>query len=205
MPLLVFEGIDGCGKTTQVERLVARLNAEKVAHRRLREPGGTALGEAVRAVLLDPATKACAVAELFGYLMARAQICHDVLGPALAAGELVILDRFWPSTMAYQAYGLGLDPGQVRAAIALAVGTVRIDRCLWFDVPPEVAERRRAGTGKDRIEARGIGYQRRVRDGYRVLAEAGEITRIDADQEVGVLEGVVWGEVRGLLGRSRER
>ncbi len=72
MPLLVFEGIDGCGKTTQADLLCARLERMKVRSRRLREPGGTALGEATRTILLDPATQACPVAELFGYLQARA-------------------------------------------------------------------------------------------------------------------------------------
>ena len=114
MPLIVFEGIDGCGKTTQVERLKQRLTTDGISFRHLREPGGTELGERQRALLLDPATKACPTAELFGYLQARAQLCHEVIAPALANDELVILDRFYHSTLAYQAYGLGLDQAQVR-------------------------------------------------------------------------------------------
>src|ERR1043165_8810424 len=122
MPLIVFEGIDGCGKTTQVEHLTARLKDGGIAFRHLREPGGTELGERQRALLLDPATKACPTAELFGYLQARSQLCHEVIAPTLAAGGLIILDRFYHSTLAYQAYGLGLDLAQVRAAIRLATG-----------------------------------------------------------------------------------
>jgi dTMP kinase len=201
MPLVVLEGIDGCGKTTQGERLTRRLDAAGVPHRRLREPGGTALGEAVRRMLLDPATRAGSVAELFGYQMARAQLCQDVLAPALAAGELVVLDRFWPSTIAYQAYGLGLDVAQVRAAISLAVGPVTIDLALWFDVTPEEAERRRAGTGRDRIEQRGLDYQRRVRAGYQAMAAAGEITRVDAAADPDQIEAAVWAAVQALRAR----
>jgi len=184
MPLIVLEGIDGCGKTTQTDLLAEGLTARGHAVRRLREPGGTRLGEQVRSLLLDPATQACPVAELFGYLTARAQLCSEILGPALARGEWVLMDRFWPSTMAYQAYGLGLDPAPVRAAIALALGSIRMDHAYWLDVDPDEAlRRRRAARGADdRIEARGIDYQRRVAAGYAALAAAGELVRIDANR-----------------------
>ena len=181
MPLIVLEGIDGCGKTTQVERLVARLQALGRPFRSLREPGGTALGEQLRQVLLDPATRAAPVAELFGYLMARAQLCHEVIAPALAAGELVLLDRFYHSTLAYQAYGLGLDVAAVRAAIRLATGGIVPDLVLWLALDPTEAGRRRAAArGLDRIEARGLEYLRRVHGGYQALVASDGIVAIDA-------------------------
>jgi len=196
MPLIVFEGIDGCGKTTQVQRLTSRLTADGVAFRHLREPGGTELGERQRALLLDPATKACPTAELFGYLQARAQLCHEVIAPALAAKELVILDRFYHSTLAYQAYGLGLDQTQVRAAIHLATGGMRPDLVLWFSVDPAEAQRRRAAArGQDRIEARGLAYQQKVHDGYRALVASDGLVEIDAHQSPEVITARVWDQV----------
>ncbi|MEK7414061.1 MAG: dTMP kinase, partial [Planctomycetota bacterium] len=95
MPLIVLEGLDGCGKSTQATLLVERLQRTGKTVLRLREPGGTRLGEAIRTILLDPTTEACAEAELFGYLVARAQLCHEIIAPALARGEWVVLDRFW--------------------------------------------------------------------------------------------------------------
>jgi dTMP kinase len=201
VPLIVFEGIDGCGKTTQADRLCARLERLRVPARRLREPGGTALGEAMRAILLDPATKACPVAELFGYLQARAQLCEEVLKPALARGEAVVLDRFYHSTLAYQAYGLGLDPTLVRAANALALGGLEADLALWFALDPLEAQRRRAASKPDRIEARGIEYLTRVHEGYRAMAEAGELARIDAARAPDAVESAVWALIEPLVER----
>jgi dTMP kinase len=201
MPLIVFEGIDGCGKTTQADRLCARLAKLKAPTRRLREPGGTALGESMRAILLDPATKACPVAELFGYLQARAQLVEEVLKPALARGEAVVLDRFYHSTLAYQAYGLGLDLAQVRGANALALNGLEADLALWFDVDPAEAQRRRAAGKPDRIEARGLEYLTRVHAGYRAMADAGELARVDAARPIDEIEAAVWSLVAPLIGR----
>ncbi len=189
MPLIVLEGIDGCGKTTQTDLLAEGLTARGHTVRRLREPGGTRLGEQVRALLLDPATQACPVAELFGYLTARAQLCSEILGPALERGEWVLMDRFWPSTMAYQAYGLGLDPAPVQAAINLALGGIRMDHAYWLDVDADEAlRRRRAARGADdRIEARGIAYQRKVATGYAALADAGVLVRVDANRDAAAI------------------
>ena len=196
MPLIVFEGIDGCGKTTQVERLKQRLTTDGISFRHLREPGGTELGERQRALLLDPATKACPTAELFGYLQARAQLCHEIIAPALANHELVILDRFYHSTLAYQAYGLGLDQAQVRAAILLATGGIRPDLVLWLAVDPAEAQRRRAtARGQDRIEARGLAYQQKVHDGYRALVTSDGLIEIDARQTPDVMTAQVWDKI----------
>jgi dTMP kinase len=200
--LIVFEGIDGCGKTTQLDRLCARMDAMQKPYQRLREPGGTALGEALRQVLLDPKTAASPVAELFTYLAARAQLCQDVIAAALALGELVVLDRFWHSTIAYQAYGLGLPLGQVRGAIELAVGEIKPDKVLWLDVPVEECLKRRSNAGADRIERRGAAYLERVRAGYLALAQSGELVRIDG---VGTPEAVEQRikDVLGSVAKSR--
>jgi dTMP kinase len=200
MPLIVFEGIDGCGKTTQVQALAARLRARGLDVRLCREPGGTALGEQVRAILLAPATRSVPVAELFGYLMARAQLCQEVIAPALAGGELVLLDRFYHSTLAYQAYGLGLDPAQVRAANALATGNLRPDLVLWLRLDPAQAQaRRQQERGADRIEARGLPYLERVHAGYARMAGDGELAAIDAAQAPEAVADAVWAAVTARL------
>jgi dTMP kinase len=167
----------------------------QVPHRRLREPGGTALGEAMRRVLLDPATRASPVAELFGYLQARAQLCDEVLTPALARDEVVVLDRFYHSTLAYQAYGLGLDQALVRAAIALAIGDILPDAVVWLELDPVEAERRRSVRAKDRIESRGIEYLTRVHEGYARMAEAGELIRVDGRMSEDAIEAEIWERV----------
>jgi dTMP kinase len=200
MPLIVLEGIDGCGKSTQVERLDRALRERGIIPLRLREPGGTVLGEQVRALLLDKATEACPTAELFGYLTARAQLCHVVMAPALARGDTILLDRFWYSTMAYQAYGLGLDPQRVRAAIELTVGGVRADFAGWLSLPPREALRRRAAArGEDRIEARGLAYQEQVHAGYEAMAREGLLTVIDAQRPPDAIFSDLWTKIAALL------
>jgi dTMP kinase len=182
MPLIVFEGIDGSGKSTQVELLAHRLARESIGFRRLREPGGTVLGEKMRAILLDPATHACQ--------------------PALAARDVVLLDRFYHSTIAYQAYGLGLDITAVRAAISLAVGSIKPDLVFWLDCDPAEAIRRRSAArgSNDRIEGRGIDYMRRVHDGFAALARAGEMVRLDARLPSEQLADEVWSQVTAIVG-----
>jgi dTMP kinase len=200
MPLIVFEGIDGCGKTTQVNRVLEKLRAQHKNVLHVREPGGTALGERQRAILLDPQTQACPTAELFGYLQARAQLCHEILAPALANGTIIILDRFYHSTLAYQAYGLGLDLAAVRGAIALAIGTVKPDLVLWLAVDPAEATRRRAAArGQDRIEARGLAYQTKVHHGYEALVKSDGLIRIDASQNADRVEAAIWPQMEKLL------
>ncbi len=200
MPLIVLDGIDGCGKSTQIERLAVRLGERGHQPLRLREPGGTILGEQVRALLLDKATVACPTAELFGYLTARAQLCHSVIAPALAERRVVLLDRFWYATMAYQVYGLGLDPSGVRAAIDLAVGGVRADVAVWLRLEPTESVRRRAAArGEDRIEARGLAYQQRVHAGYAAMAAAGELLTLDAARTPDAIAADLWSLVEPLL------
>lgn len=198
MPLIVLEGPDGCGKTTQAELLAARLAERGRRVRRLREPGGTALGEAVRRLLLEPALDPCPEAELFGYLMARAELCRRVLEPALAAGEWVVLDRFWHSTIAYQAWGLGLDRARVRAAVELSVGGIAADLALLLLVDEDEALRRRAGAARDRIEARDAAFRRRVREGYAQLAEAGELCVVDGSGDPAAVAARIWALVAEL-------
>ena len=185
-PLFItLEGIDGCGKTTQAALLADALSRAGVDVLSLREPGGVAISEKIRAILLDPANAEMGdTCELLLYEAARAQLVHQVIAPALAAGRTVVCDRFYESTTAYQAYAAGLDPARVGAANELAVDGRHPDLTLVFELPVEEAARRAAvrNGSPDRVEAKGLAYQRRVAEGFRAIAaaEPGRVRLIDA-------------------------
>ncbi|MEZ5100758.1 MAG: dTMP kinase [Thermoleophilia bacterium] len=163
-----FEGIDGCGKSTQAALLAARLRAAGHEVVATREPGGTPLGEGVRGLLLDGvAMTPWAEAALFA--AARAQLVEEVVLPARARGAWVVCDRFLDSSLAYQggARGLGID--RVLELNRLAIGDVAPDRTILVSVPPEDALARRAGERADRIEREGIAFAARVADAYAEL------------------------------------
>lgn len=191
---IVLDGIDGCGKSTQTRLLAERLQAAGREVATVRDPGGTALGERVRAILLDPQTRAVPVGELFGYLMSRAQLVAESIRPALERGAVVVSDRYYFATIAYQAFGLGLDRSGVEAAIDLCVAGCHPDLALWCDVPPpEAARRRAAGRGQeDRIEARGLAYLERVHAGFATLAAEGRMERVDGRPEPAVVAESIW-------------
>lgn len=165
---VTFEGVDGSGKSTQARLLAAALRARGRTVTETREPGGTALGEAVRALLLSGGAVSPA-AEVHLFAASRAQLVSEVVRPALARGEWVVCDRFLDSSLAYQGGARGLGVDEVLAANRLAVGDCLPDLTLLVDVPAEVASARRGG-GPDRIEAEGDGLQRRVAEAYRALA-----------------------------------
>ncbi len=169
--LIVLEGGEATGKSTQAARLATHLGAVLS-----REPGGTAIGEAVRRLLLGPALPAPATrTETLLMLAARAQHVAEVIEPALARGQDVVCDRYSGSTLAYQGYGRGLGIDELRALDSWATGGRAPDVVVLLDLPVEVARRRRAeGTGgpPDRFEGEGDDFRRRVRAGFRELAEA---------------------------------
>ncbi len=174
---LVLEGIDGCGKTTQIEALRAwlPLSGLMAPGSRLvvtREPGGTALGQALRALLLAPPEGAapCSLCELMLYGADRAQHVEECLRPALAAGDWVLSDRFSGSTAAYQGYGRGLPLETIRQLEAMATGGLEPDLTLWLDLPLAGSLRRRGDRPADRIEAAGEAFLQRVSDGFASLA-----------------------------------
>lgn len=171
--LLALEGVEGSGKTTQVERLAPWL--EQVLRGGLvvaREPGGTAVSERIRDAVLRSADPMPAMTELLLVLAARAALMRQLVEPALAQGRSVLLDRFELSTFAYQGYGRGLPMGSVRSANALATGGRSADLTVIVDVDPATgAERRRAaGRADDRIEGAGAEFHARVAHGYHELA-----------------------------------
>ncbi|QNJ20962.1 dTMP kinase [Synechococcus sp. A18-25c] len=174
---LVLEGIDGCGKTTQLKLLSQWLPGSGLmpAGATLlltREPGGTPLGKALRELLLHPPQDSAPspTAELLMYAADRAQHVEHLIRPALDRGDWVLSDRFSGSTLAYQGDGRGLDASTIRDLERIATAGVTPDLTLWLDLPIAVSLRRRQEQMADRIEAEGTAFLARVAEGFRTLA-----------------------------------
>lgn len=192
--LLVFDGTEGAGKTTQAGLLVARLEQLGVACVAVREPGGTPQGDAIRELLLDPAGSLDPRAEALLFMASRAQLVHDVIRPALDAGRFVVADRFFLATYAYQIAGRGLPEDAVRRANALATGGLVPDLTLLLSLPVNEGLRRAGDRGAhDRMERSGDAFHERVAKAFQRFAEldwqaahaeCGPIVTIDASGSV---------------------
>jgi dTMP kinase len=171
--LLTFEGIEGCGKTTQLRRLGRRLKALGYLVVETREPGGSALSEQIRAVVLNVAhhqmDPRC---ELFLYLASRAQHVADIIRPSLEKGAIVLCDRFADATVAYQGYGRALGASFMHQLNRFAIGGIVPDLTLLLNVPVALGlERKRRGGRLDRLDLEHEAFHRRVRDGYLRIAK----------------------------------
>ncbi|MBM6754983.1 dTMP kinase [Collinsella tanakaei] len=197
---ITLEGIDGCGKSTQARLLAAALEGAGHTVVTVREPGGIDISEQIRAILLDPANSTMSdTCELLLYAAARAQVVHEVIAPALAAGSVVVCDRFFDSTTAYQGFAGSSTREDVDAANALAVGDFRPDLTFVFDIDPAAAAARRAerAGGPDRMEAKGLAFQERVAEGFRTIAreDPGRVRLVDATQPVDAVFACVLAEL----------
>ncbi len=170
---ITFEGIEGCGKSTQVHKLKEHLEARGHRVNLTREPGGTPIGEAIRAVLLAPASAAMADAtELLLYQAARAQHVAERIRPALEQGVIVVCDRFADSTTAYQGAGRGLPSDEIERLQGLATANLAPDLTILLDLPVEEGLKRAMNTGEfDRIEREAVDFHRKVRQAFLRLAE----------------------------------
>jgi len=186
---ITFEGTEGGGKTTQIQLLHERLKTAGWPVRMLREPGGTPVGEEIRFTLKHSPHNGAMTAEAELLLMnaSRAQLVREVICPALSQGEIVLCDRFYDSTIAYQGYGRELDLAAVKSIIEFAVGQTHPDLTLWLDISPDVSEARRrsrhaqqpsstapsstdaAALLRDRIEEAGAEFFKRVHQGFMKL------------------------------------
>lgn len=204
--LITFEGGEGGGKSTQAERLGTWLDEKGYQVVVAREPGTTQVGEAVRRLLLEEAPDHLAAeAELALYVAARAQLVAEIVGPALMAGRIVVLDRFGDSSVAYQGYGRELGPERVREMNRWATGGIEPDLTILMDVAPEVESDRLEGRPRDRLERAGRSFHDRVREGYREMAgkEPGRFFVVDAGRPIDEIQGVIRERVEELLARGR--
>jgi len=174
---ICLEGIDGCGKSTQVAALGDFLEKEGFNVLRIREPGGTEISEAVRQIILNPKYKGkmSDITELFLYNAARAQLIHQVVKPALRKGFVVLADRFAYSTLAYQGYGRGLDIEMIKNLLRMACGVFFPNKTFIFDIPVSLSKERRSKDASnnrgDRIEQEDDEFFERVRQGYLTIAK----------------------------------
>jgi len=180
---ITFEGGEGSGKSTQIKLLARRLESGSLTVRTLREPGGTAIGEAIRRILLDPDSAGLDPrAELLLYEAARAQLVAEVIEPALAGGEIVLCDRFFDSSTAYQGHARGLDLDEIGALNAAATGGLSPDRTLVLDIDVARGIERATCEGADRLECEDTAFHERVRAGYLAIAaeQPGRVRVVDA-------------------------
>lgn len=204
MFLITFEGIDGSGKSTQARRLDTRLRDAGHDTLRVREPGGTELSERVRSLLLDSSLNVQPFAELLLFSAARAQLVAERIRPALAEGRIVICDRFYDSTTAYQGAGRGVaEPDWLQDFHRRVTNDLVPDRTYLVELDPETARARRADgeDGDDRMEAAGNDFYDRVTRAYTELAEAhpDRFRRLDGRRSIDALHEEVWADVQALL------
>ncbi len=201
---ITFEGIEGSGKTTQINLLLAWLRQQTRPVLATREPGGTAIGDRIRAILLDPLhTDMAPETEILLYSAARAQIVRQVLRPHLADGWIVICDRFFDSTLAYQGFGRGLSLHDLRHITTFATGGLVPDLTIYLDIDPEAGLRRKAQTPGEwtRLEAESLAFHQRVRAGYLALAAAEPVRwlLLDGDRPAPVIQAEIRQCVQTLL------
>ena len=185
---ITFEGGEGCGKSTQIRLLAQKLQDAGKQVLLVREPGGTAAGERIREILLSKQSDGLEpMAELMLYEAARAQIVSEVIEPALQEGKVVLCDRFFDSTVAYQGFGRGLDPEMIAKLNLMATGGLEPDLTVLLDIDPALGLKRAmavtGGDGEgDRIEAAGLAFHQQIRQGFASLAQQypERITVIDA-------------------------
>ena len=197
LPFITFEGSEGCGKTTQVEKLAKRLSHSGVTHLVTREPGGTPIGETIRDLLqfaphnssMTPET------ELFLFEASRSQLVREIIKPALERGTCVLADRFFDSTTVYQGAARTLDRELIERLNAFAVGDCIPDVTFVLDIDATTAKSRMQGPRKsDRMEQQPAEFYERVRAGYRALAkrEPSRVVLIDGSRTADEIESEIW-------------
>ncbi len=195
---ITFEGLDGAGKSTQIQRLRMRLEASGRKVTCTREPGGTVIGERIRALLLNPEDTICPQTEVLLYAASRAELVQNVIRPALTRREVVFCDRYVDASLAYQGAGLGMGIDEVRRINQYATGELVPDLTFLFDLPVQVSKERILHSGRptkpDRIEQRDVEYFNRVRDAFMQIAqkEPNRVLLLDATNSPDILEEEIW-------------
>ncbi len=195
--LIVFEGVEGCGKTSQMQLCSQWLESLGISVIATREPGGTELGLHLRRLLLEKTDNQpiAEVTELLLYAADRSQHIEQELKPNLAAGKYILCDRYTDSTIAYQGYGRGLDMSLINQLNLIATGGLTSDLTIWLDVDVEVGLARKKGgeIGLDRIEQETIAFHQRVQQGYAKLAASypSRIVRVDGNLHQETVQKVI--------------
>ncbi len=206
--LITFEGVEGSGKTTQAQMLVAHLKSSGYQVVFSREPGGTEIGERIRNILLDTQLKGMhALTELFLYLASRNQHTREKILPALQAGKVVVLDRYADSSVAYQGYGRELGEKLVSRLNKLATTTLKPDLTILVDVPVRIGQIRKENESLDRLEQEDQSFHERVKAGYLQLAHraAKRIKVICGNQPADKIQNEIRSQVERLLARKGVR
>ena len=194
---IVFEGVEGAGKSTQIERVAARLRRAGSPHRLVREPGGTDVGERIRQIVLDPAVEMCPETELLLVVAARSESVRRLVRPALERGELVLSDRYELSTLAYQGGGRGLGIERARRWNRLATEGLVPNLTLLLLVEPELGRGRQSGDG-DRLERERSDFHRAVAAAYEELAADDEtVVTIRSEGTADEVHVRIWSELSG--------
>ena len=191
--LIVFEGVEGCGKTTQIQLCSQWLESLNISVVLTREPGGTELGKDLRRLLLEksPNKPVGEVTELLLYAADRAQHIEEELKPNLATGKYILCDRYTDSTISYQGYGRGLNMSIINQLNQISTGGLESDLTIWLDVDVEVGLSRKRGQATlDRIEQETIAFHRRVQQGYTELAGSypSRIMRVDGTSSQDIVQ-----------------
>ena len=196
---IVFEGIDGSGKTTQAELLAEKLTSIQQSNIIIREPGGTPLGESIRKELksnpnLDPVT------QLFLFSACRTELIKDVINPNLEEGHIVICDRYIFSTIAYQGHAEGLNIAYIENMIELSTGGLTPDIVIFIDTPVEIAKKRRENETNDYYDRKDIDYYVRTREGYITMASSSvNWVTYDGSKEPNELAKSIWEQIKPLI------
>ena len=204
---ITFEGLDGAGKSTQIQRVRQRLEDSGQTVVCTREPGGTKLGESIREILLNPASVIGPEAEALLYAASRAELVREVIRPALGEGKIVISDRYVDASLAYQGAGLGLGVKRVQSVNSFATGGLEPNLTFLFDLPVETSQERvtkdRGAQGKepDRLERRSQEYFTLVREQFLDIAKANpkRVHVVNASLPLDQLEMVIWKRVMDLM------
>jgi len=192
---LVFEGVEGAGKTTHLRRLSRRLDRAGIAHLVVREPGGTPAGERIRSIVLDRESELFPETELLLILAARAEFVRRVVRPALARGELVLADRYDLSTLAYQGAARGIGIERARSLNAFATGGLRPDGTILLELDPDRGRARKTDAA-DRMESEDAVFHRAVADAYDSLADTEPgIVRVPTSDSPEAVHRAIWSEL----------
>ncbi|MCX7991148.1 MAG: dTMP kinase [Proteobacteria bacterium] len=201
--IITFEGIEGCGKSTQIEKFKESLKKLKLDYVTFREPGGTELSEEIREILLNKDLDISPLSELLLFESARAELITKKILPEIGK-KIIIIDRFIDSTTAYQGYGRGIPIEIISKLNEIVVGDIKIDRTYLLDAPIEILEKRNSHKKKDRIERESFDFHNRIRMGFLKIAQKNidRVLIIDATKSVEEIQKIILEDFLKIYGYS---